>query len=65
MFQFLYPDKEKKVCSMTNQQTQDIADLLENYGQSILDLVADLRAASNADFPEEPMMYRQNEGKVT
>lgn len=46
---------------MTNQQTQDIADLLENYGQSILDLVADLRAATHADFPENCVMYRQNE----
>lgn len=50
---------------MTNQQTQDIADLLENYGQSILDLVADLRAATHADFPENGMMYRQNEGRET
>ena len=50
---------------MTNQQTQDIADLLENYGQSILDLVADLRAATHADFPESDMMYRQNEGRET
>lgn len=50
---------------MTREQTRDLADILENYGQSILDLVADLREASHADFPESCVMYRQNEKEVT
>lgn len=50
---------------MNQQQTLDLADILENYGQSILDLVADLREASHADFPESCVMYRQNEKEST
>lgn len=50
---------------MNRQQTLDLADILENYGQSILDLVADLREGSHADFPESCVMYRQNEKEAT
>ena len=50
---------------MNQQQTLDLADILENYGQSILDLVADLREGSHTDFQESRMMYRQNEGRET
>lgn len=46
---------------MPKQQFLDLADLLEDQGQALLDLVADLRAAAHTDFPENGVMYRQNE----
>lgn len=46
---------------MPKQQLLDLADLLENQGQALLDLVADLRAAAHTDFTENGVMYRQNE----
>ena len=46
---------------MNVQEVQDMADMIESYGQALLDLVADMRAATHADFPENCMMYRQNE----